>query len=140
MYKEKVGHTAVRKSTNVDEIIEYMNEQLHLVSDPVDYINYFYFIKKISDFELLHRIKRDVYIDFKTRVIESTLNNSDTLSFSDLLRAFTDTIKLDSSIPLANKFEEIYRKHEAADKEEMIRNNIRILIAIQKSKSPRLYS
>lgn len=51
MYKELVGHTAVRKSNKLDEIIALVNERMIEVKEPIDYINYFYFINRIHDFD-----------------------------------------------------------------------------------------
>ena len=48
-----VGHTAVRKSAKVEELLHHVASKLGEVEDPFDYINYHYFINRVYDFELV---------------------------------------------------------------------------------------
>jgi len=73
MYKEIVGHTAIRKSSKLEEIIKEVDKRLMDIQDPVDYINVFYFLNRLNDFDLLHRIDRRKYFEFKNRAIESAV-------------------------------------------------------------------
>ncbi len=61
MYKEIVGHTAVRKSTKLDEIISFLNSQLPNIKEPSDYINAFYFMNRVNDFDLLSRFNKQAF-------------------------------------------------------------------------------
>lgn len=56
MYTEMVGHTAVRKSAKVEELLQYVSSKLNQVEDPYDYINYHYFMNRVYDFELVQKL------------------------------------------------------------------------------------
>ncbi len=56
MYSQIVGSTAVRKSSMVNAIISEFSNKLPLVNDPVDFVNYNYFLQRLEEFELARSI------------------------------------------------------------------------------------
>ena len=56
MYKELVGSTAIRKSSKVKDIIEEFSKRLPNIKDKDDLVNYCYFLVRLHDFDISHRI------------------------------------------------------------------------------------
>ena len=109
MYKELVGGTAIRKSSKIKDMIEEFAKRLPRVSDKEGFVNYCYFLARLQDFELAHRIPNDIKNSFIQRSIESTMNNINDMSLDNVLRHFGDLSVMDPAVPLANKITELIK-------------------------------
>lgn len=63
MYKEKVGSTAVRKSSKIKDVVEDFAKRLPRVSDPEDLVSYSYFLVRLMDFDISGRLDRQAKAD-----------------------------------------------------------------------------
>lgn len=107
MYKEVVGHTAVRKSSKVDAIVNEFKKRLMNLKVPEDFVNYNYFMNRLLDFDLQNRIEPQLKQQFRKRCLDSGLANLHKMDLEHKLRCFGDLIKTDPSIALSHKFAEV---------------------------------
>ena len=56
MYKELVGSTAVRKSSKIKEITDEFIKRMDNIKERDDLVNYTYFMVRLHDFDIAHRI------------------------------------------------------------------------------------
>ncbi len=56
MQLELLGRTAIRKSSKMRDITDEYAKRLPKINQKEDYVNYTYFLAKVSDFDLLSRI------------------------------------------------------------------------------------
>lgn len=56
MYKELVGSTAIRKSSKIKEIVIEFEMRMAKITHYDDYVNYTYFLARLSDFDLVNRL------------------------------------------------------------------------------------
>lgn len=149
MYKELVGHTAVRKSNKLEEIIALVNDKMYDVKEPIDYINFFYFVIRVHDFDLGYKLHKKTMIDFKNNTMDCVIENAYNLQMEDLIRVFSDAVKLDPAIKLAHKLEEVLQQigvrnkrmiHQQSETGLEIHYKVKLIRSVSRSRSPRLYS
>ena len=64
MYKELVGLTAVRKSSKIKELIDEFRKRMTRITDPIDFVNYTYFLARLHDFDVSNRIESSLKAEF----------------------------------------------------------------------------
>lgn len=113
LYKELVGTTAVRKSLKFKDLQEEFSRRLTKgIDDKLDLINYTYFLVRVADFELITRTDLTLRQQLISKSMASTIQNSDTLDFNDVLRNFGDLVQLDPSTALANRITDLVKENQ----------------------------
>jgi|LauGreDrversion4_2_1035121.scaffolds.fasta_scaffold125033_5 hypothetical protein len=104
MYKEKVGATAVRKSSKIRDIIENYVKRLPNISSNDEFVNYSYFLVRLIDFDISGRVNQQTKQNLVSRAAAAAVEHGGkSMSFDDLLRLFADLSQIDPVLPLANK-------------------------------------
>lgn len=107
MYKEKVGSTAVRKSSKIRDIVEDFAKRLPRITEPEDLVSYSYFFVRLIDFDISGRIDRRLKQDLIAKATQAATTKP--MPFDELLRLFGDLSQVDPVIGIANKISDIVR-------------------------------
>jgi hypothetical protein len=116
-----------------------VDARLATIDQTLDFINVNYFLVRLLDFEVTHRIDRRKQFEFRKRLMSKVAEDLESLNLEDLLRALTDIVRVDPAIPFVARFEQLVLEKPEIFKQYIMYSTIKTVRAVMKSKAPRLY-